>query len=559
MPTLEFKGKPFVYAHHLSVPFRELVIDAGKSLPGPGGPSLDDNLVIHGDNLEALKALLPRYAGKVDVVCIDPPYNTGNEGWEYNDNVSSPQLRQWIGQVVDRDDMERHDKWLCMMWPRLQLLRELMSDAASIWVFCDDNEMSRLVQLMEEVFGADNFLGVFVWEKSDSPKMDVQYFSSRHDYVVCFAKELADVRFQRLNADDEDEVPDHYDKEDESGRPYYLKPLRAMGSGEDTREARPTMYFPLVAPDGSEILPKKPDGTDGRWRWSPEKAKREKDRIEWIEGRNGWAPYFRIFADTGRGRPPETIWSHQEVGSNRTSKAELKAILGEATFQTPKPTKLIERILAIASSPSSLVLDSFAGSGTTMHAILAANRKDGGKRKGILIECESYADKVTAERIRRIARGIPKSKDSALRNGLGGSFTFCDLGDSLDLERFFDGETRPSWEQVARYVAFTATGETIGAIPKEPPSDWFVGEASGYRIHLLYRPDLAFMRSADAAISANLADSIMKANSRGKPVLLYAAAAFVSQRELGRRGITFCQLPYAIHRLLGDGPTGSAG
>jgi adenine-specific DNA-methyltransferase len=129
MPTLEFKGKPFVYSHHLSVPFRELIVDPKKSLPAKGHkPSLDDNLIIHGDNLEALKALLPRYAGKVDVIYIDPPYNTGNEGWAYNDNVNSPLMKEWLGKVVDRDDMERHDKWLCMMWPRLELLYELLSD-----------------------------------------------------------------------------------------------------------------------------------------------------------------------------------------------------------------------------------------------------------------------------------------------------------------------------------------------------------------------------------------------------------------------------------------------
>src|SRR5690606_25642688 len=138
MPTLEFKGKQFVYSHHLGVPFRELQVVPEKSLPAEGKqPSLDDNLIIHGDNLEALKALLPTHAGKVDCIFIDPPYNTGNEGWCYNDNVRSPLMKEWLkksANPVDKEDLERHDKWLCMMWPRLHLLNELLSESGSKWL-----------------------------------------------------------------------------------------------------------------------------------------------------------------------------------------------------------------------------------------------------------------------------------------------------------------------------------------------------------------------------------------------------------------------------------------
>ncbi|MEQ1936134.1 MAG: site-specific DNA-methyltransferase, partial [Fimbriimonadaceae bacterium] len=186
MPTLEFKGKPFVYAHHLSVPFRELVIDAGKSLPGPGGPSLDDNLIIHGDNLEALKALLPRYAGKVDVIYIDPPYNTGKEGWAYNDRVSAPLIQSWLGKLVDGEDMERHDKWLSMMWPRLQLLRELLSDDGVMFVSIDDNEQSNLRLLLDEVFGESNWLGTLVWKNATDN--NPTRIAVEHEYIHCYAK-----------------------------------------------------------------------------------------------------------------------------------------------------------------------------------------------------------------------------------------------------------------------------------------------------------------------------------------------------------------------------------
>jgi adenine-specific DNA-methyltransferase len=179
---------PFVYSHHLSVPFRELVVDAEKCLPGPGGPSLDDNLIIHGDNLEPLKALLPRYAGKVDVISIDPPYNTGNERWAYNDNVNSPLMKAWLGKVVDKEDLERHDKWLCMMWPGLQLLWDLLGPKGSIWISCDDAEGSRLKIICDEVFGEASFVDTVIWQKNYSPKPTVQQFSSDHDYVLVYAK-----------------------------------------------------------------------------------------------------------------------------------------------------------------------------------------------------------------------------------------------------------------------------------------------------------------------------------------------------------------------------------
>jgi adenine-specific DNA-methyltransferase len=187
MPTLEFKGKPFVYSHHLSVPFRELTLDPNNSLPGGRKASLDDNLIIHGDNLEALKALLPRYANKVDVIYIDPPYNTGGEGWAYNDNVNSPLMKEWLGRVVDRDDLQRHDKWLCMAWPRLTLLRELLSETGVIFISIDDNELHNLRCLMDEQFGDSNWVGTIVWKNvTDNNPTNI---SVEHEYIVCYAKD----------------------------------------------------------------------------------------------------------------------------------------------------------------------------------------------------------------------------------------------------------------------------------------------------------------------------------------------------------------------------------
>ena len=187
MPVLDFKGKPFVYSHHLSVPFRELIVDAKKSLPGPGGPSLDDNLIIHGDNLEALKALLPRYAGKVDVIYIDPPYNTGNEGWAYNDNVNSPLMKEWLRKTVDKEDLERHDKWLCMMWPRLQLLQELLAEDGSFWITLDDNEIIAANAFLMRCLASDALLATIAWQARYSVSSDAT-ISYSHNYILVYSK-----------------------------------------------------------------------------------------------------------------------------------------------------------------------------------------------------------------------------------------------------------------------------------------------------------------------------------------------------------------------------------
>ena len=229
------------------------------------------------------------------------------------------------------------------------------------------------------------------------------------------------------------------------------------------------------------------------------------------------------------------------------------AAAGETdVFITPKPPKLIERILAIAGSETSLVINSFAGSGTTAHAVLAANQRDAGNRKFILVETEDYADTLTAERVRRVIKGVPNAKDEALRKGLGGTFTYCELGEPIDLERFFGGETTPAYAQVARYIVYTATGLSIDNVPEQPADLWLVGEAGGYRIHLIYRPDLAWMKSDDAALTIELAERIAR-SAGNMPTLVYGPQKFMSQKALVGKGVTFCQLPYSIYRILGDG------
>lgn len=565
MPTLEFKGKPFVYSHHLSVPFRELIVDKKKSFPGGAKASLDDNLIIHGDNLEALKALLPRYAGKVDVIYIDPPYNTGNEGWAYNDAVNSPLMKAWLGKVVDRDDLERHDKWLCMMWPRLQLMKELLSDTGSIWINLDDTEAHSAKIICDEIFGARNFVTTVVWQKMDSPSRNEaeRAFSNYHDFLLVYANDKDSVELSRQLRQS---IIDAYPLEWKEGRRARRRQLRKNGKSA-RRQDRPTLWYELKAPDGTVVWPIAPEGWEGRWVLKKgEWARREAAGLtEWIKRDYGWVPYVIEVSPLDPQAPWSTIWS--DVDQNRQAKAEVKEILGGDYFDTPKPSRLVERILEIAADPDALVLDSFAGSGTTAHATLALNKRTSAERRFIVVQLpekvgqgspafeKGYRDVVdiACDRVRKVIGGVASSKDAERKAGLGGSFTYCTLGDALDLERFFDGKGAPAYTQVARYVVYTATGQSVSDTPEEPKKDWFVAEAGGYRIHLIYRPDLAFMRGNDAALSMDMAQAIAK-GAKGKPALVYAAAKFMAQEKLTKLGLTFCQLPYAVHRILGEAP-----
>ncbi len=519
MPIIQFKGKTAVESYHHVVPHHTLEMD-GKLSPAKK-PALDGNLIIEGDNLIALKSLLPTHAGRIKCIYIDPPYNTGNEGWIYNDNLTQPQFKEWIGQAVGKEgeDACRHDKWCCMMYPRLQLLKELLRDDGAIFVSIDDNEVHHLRMLMDEVFGEENFVATAIWEKADSPRMDVEYFSARHDYVVVFAKNLNNFCVKRIAYDDEN-LPDHYDKVDDEGRAYYLKPLRAMGGQGETRAARPKLYYALTAPDGTEVHPQLQDGTDGAWRWNKQKVERDKWRIEWKGSGADSSPYFRIYADMSKGRPPETIFPHEEVGSNRTSRIEIKNVFREGdVFSTPKPIGLLKKLINLVADNDSFILDSFAGSGTTAHAVLELNKEDGGNRKFILVqqpfdtkenETEKFniCEQITAERVRRVAKGYSYKNGGGKINkveGLGGEFAYVRVGDKLMGEYRQFGDKLPSYEEVARYIYFTETSQNFD-VKKMNEATGKIGEHKNTSYYLLYTPEKTEARAMDMAFLKNLKD-----------------------------------------------------
>ncbi|HFX1778179.1 TPA: site-specific DNA-methyltransferase [Pseudomonas aeruginosa] len=403
-----------------------------------------DNRLIFGDNLLALKALEQEFSGKVKCVFIDPPYNTGSAFTHYDDGLE-------------------HSIWLGLMRDRLEVIRRLMSDDGSLWITIDDNEAHYLKVLCDEVFGRANFVSTVIWEKSDSPKMDSRYFSSRHDFVLVYARSIDSLKLARLR-DDSDEATKHYNRTEADGRRYYTKPLRAMGSGDDTREARPTLYFAIAAPDGTPVFPKRQDGVDGRWRWSQERVQRDADKLEWVKSKNGWSLYYKIYAEEGKQRPPETIWTHQEVGSNRTSKAEVKALIDQLSqFDTPKPEALMGRILELATAPGDVVLDSFAGSGTTG----AVAHKMG--RRWIMVELGEHCHTHIIPRLKKVIDGDDQGGMSKAQDWQGGGgFRYYRLAPSLIVnDRWGNSVINPEYnaamlaEALAKLEGFTyAPSET---------------------------------------------------------------------------------------------------
>ena len=348
MPTLDFKGKNHIYAHHLTVPYRPLQVDESRSiLPASsnGETSLSgQNLIIHGDNLQALKALLPQYAGKVKCIYIDPPYNTGNEGWVYNDNVNSPMMQDWLkkNRPVDGEDLERHDKWLCMMWPRLHLLRELLRDDGVIFVSIDDNEAHHLRMIMDEIFGEENFVANFVWQSTKSIT-NPALVSESHTHNVAYAKQLDAIKQNRVNF----KLPaivTGFDNPDEDPRgPWKADPFEAGGE-------RPNQMYPITNPNTGEVfLPR--EGNCWKNDLSRFKLLFADNRI--VFGRSGKSrPQRKRFLSEAkaRGLTANTWWDN--IGTNTSGTNTLTNIFGNKVFNNPKPVDLIKRMLQLSTQPN---------------------------------------------------------------------------------------------------------------------------------------------------------------------------------------------------------------
>jgi site-specific DNA-methyltransferase (adenine-specific)/adenine-specific DNA-methyltransferase len=530
VPTLNWIGKAAVEKHHKDVPYRLLELVPELSC----GDTQSGNLIVQGDNLHALKGLLPRYAGKVKCIYIDPPYNTGNEGWVYCDNVNSPEIRQWLNSVVGKEGetLDRHDRWLCMMYPRLLLLREFLRDDGVIFVSIDDNEQANLKLLMDEIFGARNFINNIIWQKKYSPQNDAKHLSDNHDFLICYAKNKSIWRPHLLpRTEKQDKAYKNPDKDS-----------RGLWKASDLTRAehRNRDFYGIITPTGKTVYP-----ANGRsWSRPPEEIERlREDNRLWFGTKGDAIPSLKRFlSDVKDGITALTIWTYEEVGHNQIGKQELKNIFSNSVsiFDTPKPTQLIERVLQLSTDKDSIILDSFAGSGTTAHAVLNLNKQDGGNRQFILVEMdETIATTVTAERNKRVIEGYDNAKGEPVE-GLGGGFQFC----RLSKEPLFtaDGQVRPdvTFAQLAEFVWFKETGTGFTGCADSP----LLGVFNNNAVYLLYN---GILGDSDPEKGNVLTPSIYKTLPpfQGRKII-YATACRGGDSWLNREQIVLKQTPYEL-------------
>lgn len=518
MPTLEWIGKDKVVNHHQQVPYR--VLEAQYT----HNAERSENMIIRGDNLEALKSLLLKYEGKVKCIYIDPPYNTGNEGWVYNDNVNDPKIKKWLGEVVGKEgeDLSRHDKWLCMMYPRLKLLHKLLSDDGVIFISIDDTEVSYLRLVCDEIF--KNFAEAIVWQKRTSPDARKK-LSSGHEYVLIYTKNPDQNLGLKLLPLDGKDAEAYTNPDNDPRGPWISSPFTAPGY-------RPNQMYSITTPSGKTVLPPK-----GRC-WCNVEEVYQRLRSEgrmWFGADGNGVPRRKTYLSEREGRGVWTWWTNAEVGYTQIATQELAAILGKAVFDYPKPTKLISRIIQMASSNGDIILDSFAGSGTTAHAVLNMNKADGGNRKFILVEMMEYADTITAERVKRVIDGYGSGKNAV--PGTGGDFTFYDLGEALLLPNGNLNEN-VSADKIREYVYYMETREAMEGIANGNP--YFLGASRGAAYYFYYEKE---------AITTLDHDFLATIPERADSYVIYADLCTIPAEELVKYNITFKKIPRDIAKL----------
>ena len=525
MPTLHWIGKDKVINHHMDVPFKVLEHSYGFD----NGTQTDQetnsgNKIIHGDNLEALKALLPEYEGKVKCIYIDPPYNTGNEGWVYNDNVNDPKIKKWLGQVVGKEaeDLTRHDKWLCMMYPRLKLLHKLLANEGTIFISIDDNELANLKLVMDEIFGRLNFLSNIIWNSRKSVSNDA-IISLNHNHTLVYTKDFTIFKTVKsefkLKVDDKNFAnPDNDPRGSWTADPF------------DSPGIRPNLTYEIVNPNTQEkYLPPK-----GRcWRTGPDEyeAFLKDNRI--IFGKTGKSkPQLKRFlSDAGeKGKTPTSIWD--DVGTATNATQEIQAIFDEKAFNTPKPTTFIERVIQLATDKNSIVLDSYAGSGTTAHAVLNMNKLDKGNRKFIIIEMEDYAETITAERVKRVIKGYGTTEATK------GNFDFFTLGQPMFLEDSNLNEI-VGVEKIRQYVFYTET-KTPLTETKHNDNKHFLGKNNDTAYYFNYEQDE--VTTVDHAFLATM-------KTKAEQYVIYADNCLLTKDFMTKHHIIFKKIPRDITRF----------
>lgn len=533
MPTLHWVGKDKVVNHHHEVPFR--VLDKVSSFRAPAGlpANTTDNRIIHGDNLEALKSLLPEFEGRVKCIYIDPPYNTGNEGWVYNDAVNDPKMRRWLGQVVGKEgeDLSRHDKWLCMMYPRLKLLHRILSRDGIFLCSIDENEYHRLKLVLDEIFGGNCYLGSICWRSRNTDNRVKTRLSVDHEYVLVYSKGSPLVG----------RIIDRSDFKNSDGDArgaYVTDPL----TGKATEKDRPNLHYEMKNPSTGDKFP--PDPARG---WITDIAGYRRlladNRIWWpTDPSKGNPRKKRFLFETSERMPLSTFWADTK---GKTGADELDQIMGERVFAFPKAVDFICRLLEVTCPADALVLDSFAGSGTTAHAVLKLNAQDGGARRFLLVEMGDHAQTITAERVSRAMAGYGLG-DSSTR-GLGGGFDYYTVGDPLFLPDDSLNEAVGT-DAIRGYVAYSEGIPVADRTPpRNPHSPYLLGlnRETAWLFH--YEPDRATSLDMEFLSSLRFGGD----TGAGKPatVIVYADRCLLSPAFMAKHGVVFKKIPRDITRF----------
>lgn len=559
MPTLNWVGKDKVVNHHHDVPFRLLNKQYTFTAPEGAPQNSTNNRIIHGDNLEALKSLLPEFEGKINCIYIDPPYNTGKEGWIYNDSVNDPKIKKWLGQVVGKEgeDLSRHDKWLCMMYPRLKLLHRLLADDGIILISIDDNEQATLKLLMDEIFGSTKMLANFVW-RTDGNFDNQAKIKVCHEYVLCYSKQ-----------------PDKFDY------PPVIDPSIKV----DSKLFRPTIRNTIVKnglknPISKITIPAgfpvdfevgEIEARNDAWPKIYSKCKVVSSKlVADVIFESGWSSLtllqefidnkFQPILDTKgqqtnfvitrsgaiesiklRDKPSHVISTLSGLGSTQSMSAQLAEI--KIKFDYPKPNDFVEYLISMLGENCGIVLDSFAGSGTTAHAVLKLNAKDGGNRQFILCEMMDYAEGITAERVRSVIKGYGEGAKTMA--GSGGGFEFYTVGEPLFLHDKNLNET-VGVEAIRNYVSYSE-GIPIDCqtTASSDVSSYALG-VSETALWLFYY-EREKITTLDMDFLASL--KINTLSKRPETYIIYADKCALDKAFLAKHGITFKRIPRDITKF----------
>lgn len=513
MPTLEWIGKDKVINHHQEVPFR--ILDKKYTYNAESS----ENMIIHGDNLLALKSLLPQYEGKVDCIYIDPPYNTGNEKWVYNDNVNDPKIKKWLGEVVGQEgeDLSRHDKWLCMMYPRLTLLHKFLSPKGVILISIDSNELDNLRIICDEIFGRSNFVDIIVWNKKSGAKgvPPKNMIVNVHEYILVYQR-TDQFRFQGelRNAEKEGfKNPDN----DPRG------PWRMSNIKSTTKPIEDA--FTIIDPNtGKEYK--------NTWAFSKESLEKmiAEGRILWKETLPKQKEFF--YELTNESKAIKSSWG---VFDPQSTTVFLKQILPTIKFDNPKPISMLDYLIEVSTNKDSIILDSFAGSGTTAHAVLDLNKQDGGNRKFILVEMMDYADTITAERVKRVIDGYGEGNKAV--EGLGGDFSYYELGAPLFKEDKNLNE-EVGEEEIRKYVYYMETKKPIET--NSTDNRYYMGKNNDTAYYFYYEKDKPTTLNREFLAT-------VKTEATG--YVIYADICALSKETLSANGIVFKKIPRDIKRL----------